>query len=275
MELNEQINESINSATDVEVQNVEAEAQPQEQAQELWQSDKRYGSMWNSADDLYNSYKHLEKEYQPYTQLAKKHGLSNLDDLEQTLDKYKEYSDPNSDINLVYENVKGLFEHEKYGPEVDKFFNELSRKIEYDKYGAILPPEVKEKLAQVDKLQAKEQEREEKNFVAEQKVSIQKNIDRIEEFCGKNGINGFEAEKFLEHCIENKVPIANLYSYFLEDNLDDILSQNREMTAAQALEQSSKNSKGVINNSHKDIPPSNSIPKDYDELGKTLEKMIQ
>ena len=280
-ELEQQMNQAVESdpsavegAQDSIVQ-AEEPVQGGEQAQqELWQQDKRFGGVWKSADDVYKSNQYAEEKYQPYHTLANKHGFKDVDSFEEALNKYKEYSNPESDINQTYNYLQKLMEHETYGSEIQKTFSDIAKKMEQEKYGMNLPDEIKQRLDKVDAYEAKMQEQQFNETVSTYENDIQANIDKITQLCDKNGFE-FDATDYLNDCQENNVDIANLYSHFVAENLDGILNNSNESAIAKALEQSGQNSRGVINSSSRNSSSNATNPSNYSELDNALLQQLQ
>lgn len=257
LNLEQEMNNAIDpTAAQAQDQNVDGvQPQPQEQAiQEQWRQDNRFGKTWNSSDDVYNSVKYAEENYQPFHTLANKHGFKDTDSLEQALAKHKEYSNPDSDVNQTYNYLQQLLKHEEHGSKLQGVFAEIAKAEELKKYGGReLPPEIKERLDKVDAYEAKMQEQEYNETVTKYEGDIQSNVDRITLLCDKHGFE-FNAVDYLTHCNEGGVNIANLYNHFVAENLDGIMASSNEASIAKALEQSGKNSSSVINNSSRNMP---------------------
>lgn len=276
LNLNEQMNQAIEQPDVAQDQHADGqEPQPQEQALEQWQQDNRYGKTWNTADDMYNSVKYAEEKYQPFHTLANKYGYKDTEGMEQALEKHKEYSNPDSDINQTYNYLQQLLNHEEHGSKLQATFAEIAKSEELKKYGGMeLPPEIKERLDKVDAYEAKHQEQEHKETVSKFETDIQGSVDKITELCDKHGFE-INAVEYLNHCTENGVPIANLYSNFVAENLDGILASSNESSIAKALEQSGRNSNSVINNSSRNMQVNSQGATNSKELGNELLNVLQ
>lgn len=273
--LDDEMNQAIEQPEAQDQHGDGQEPQPQEQALEQWQQDNRFGKTWKSSDDVYNSVKYAEENYQPYHTLASKYGFKDIESFEQALDKHKEYSNPESDINQTYDYLQKLLQHEEHGKTLQNTFSEIAKAEELKKYGGReLPPEIKERLDKVDAYEAKQQEQEHEENVTNLESNIQSDVEKITGLCDKHGFE-FDAVKYLNHCTENNVNIADLYKNFVSENLDGIMLASNESSIAKALKQSGKNSNSVITNSSRNVQSSTKGATNYQDLGNDLLKVLQ
>lgn len=148
---------------------------------EEWQKDGRYGKMWKKPDDMYSSYKSLEKSYNDLNpkysgliKLLKDNGF-NAENLTDELKKYESYRDPQSRINQIYNYVNAFLENEVYSPRVQQFFEQLEK----EELQRLYPGMSAEQIQKQQELESKLRQLEQAENQRKEQAEIQKNIDGI------------------------------------------------------------------------------------------------
>lgn len=182
-----------------------------------WTQDKRAKTMWkNDPNQLYGSYKSMEKMYSPLKAqteqlqgIFKEHGIE-AEQLGDVLKEYKTYSDPNSPQNQMWNYLQTHVQAEHQG-EIIEFFNNLDRKLDQKKYGENLPPEVIEKLKLAEqtsqRLNAIEKAEQEKAQYQQTIKTIESKLTSVESMAKEYDVTWDEATKngFLRHCSDNNI----------------------------------------------------------------------
>ena len=188
-----------------------------EQEIQDWTQDKRAKTMWkNDPNQLYGSYKSMEKMYAPLkTQteqlqsVFKKYGIES-DGLPNVLEEYQTYKDPNAPQNQMWNYLQTHLQAEHQG-EIVEFFNNLDRKLDQKKYGENLPPEVIEKLKLAEqtsqRLNAIEQKEQEKAQYQQNIQTIESKLTSVESMAKEYDVTWDESTKngFLKHCSDNNI----------------------------------------------------------------------
>jgi hypothetical protein len=275
MDLNEQLTAAISQAEGTDTTPLETEPTPPvtEQATETpaalefdWTKDGRHESMWKGdPNNLYKSYKQIE----PLYQTVSKYGIKDPDGLSLALDKYKEYTDPSNLYVSTYNQLEALMQHEKYGQKFVGALNEIKAEAERDRYGANLPPEVLQKLQQVEALEGKlgqfEQEKKKEQAVG----LINENMGKIDEFAKSNGLE-YDADKFLTYCNENQIPYNLMMAAFKDFVFDDVLNRTKTKAVEETVANIQKNKAAVIPSSNRTAPKTNEKTSLSDRLRSVL-----
>ena len=182
-----------------------------------WTQDKRAKTMWkNDVNQLYGSYKNMEKMYTPLktqtdqlNNVFKEYGVD-TDKIGDVLREYKSYSDPNAPQNQMWNYLQTHLAAEHQG-EIVEFFNNLDRKLDQRKYGENLPPEVIEKLKLAEqtsqRLNAIEQKEQEKAQYQQTIQTIESKLTSVESMAKEYDVTWDETTKngFLKHCSDNNI----------------------------------------------------------------------
>ncbi|MBO7716368.1 MAG: hypothetical protein J6S85_22580 [Methanobrevibacter sp.] len=148
---------------------------------EEWQKDSRYGKMWNKADDLYNSYRSLEKSSQESNakhnaliKILKENGFQ-AETLADELKKYADYRNPESRINQVYNYVDKWLNNEIYSPRILQLF----KQIEAEELQRLYPNMSAEQIKKQQELEAKLQTLEAQERERKSQADLQNDINII------------------------------------------------------------------------------------------------
>lgn len=182
---------------------------------EEWQKDSRYGKMWHKADDLYNSYKSLEKNFQDLSpkhkallKVLKDNGFQ-AETLNDDLKKYADYRNPESRINQVYNYIDNLMQ--KYPDRIVQFFNQ----IEAEELQRMYPNMSAEQIKKQQELEARVNKFEQEARQRKQEMDYQKDVETIQ----KGFVECEELAK--EYGFRMTDDVKNyLYKYCGENNID-------------------------------------------------------
>ena len=232
--------EAVTEETTVATEQVEQplegmEETPQTQQEILdWTQDKRANSMWkNDPNQLYASYKNMEKEYAPtreqvniYNNVFKEYGVES-DKIGDVLKEYKSYKDPQAPINqwLDYLGKQLSSEHKD---DVIKFFNELDQKSERAKYGENRTPEeiaqLKAGEQALEELNQMKQAQQEQQALEQSKELISSKLSEVEEMASKYDIKYDDEVKqgLLQYCSDNDIDPKYIPAVFSQFALDAV-----------------------------------------------------
>ena len=194
---------------------------------EEWQKDSRYGKMWNKADDLYNSYKSLETNFQDinpkYKALVKtlKENGFQAENLADELKKYADYRNPESRINQVYNYVDKLLNNELYSNRVIQFFNQLEAEELQRLYPNMSAEQIKKQQeleAQLNQLKSAEQQRQEQQYMTETTNQINNALEDCNKLANEFGFKMTDEVKdyLLTYCRDNNVEPKYIKGVFRE-----------------------------------------------------------
>lgn len=229
-EVNAQPNQPAESQTGNEPnQDLKGGEQPNpvENNLEEWQKDDRYGKMWKKADDLYSSFKSIEKSYADvnpkYTNLVKilKDNGFKSETLADELKKYADYRDPNSRINQVYNYIDKLMQNDLYSGRIQQFFEQIEQEELQRLYPNMNAEQIKKQQELEQKLQrleAEEKERKDKAAYQQELDAIQKGFQECEKIANEYGFKiTDEVKNFLfTKCGEQNIDPKYLTSEFIK-----------------------------------------------------------
>lgn len=194
---------------------------------EEWQKDSRYGKMWNKADDLYNSYRSLEKSSQENNakhnaliKLLKENGFQ-ADTLADELKKYADYRNPESRINQVYNYVDKLLNNNLYSDRVLQFFNQIEAEELQRLYPNMSAEQIKKQQeleAKLQQLETTERQRQEEKYMADTTAQITNGLTECDNLAKEYGFKMTDEVKnyLLEYCRDNNVEPKYIKSVFRE-----------------------------------------------------------
>lgn len=226
-EVNEQQTETtVDNANSVNEGGNGTEQVNQDTNLEEWQKDSRYGKMWNKADDLYNSYKSLETNFQDinpkYKALVKtlKENGFQAENLADELKKYADYRNPESRINQVYNYVDKLLNNELYSNRVIQFFNQLEAEELQRLYPNMSAEQIKKQQeleAQLNQLKSAEQQRQEQQYMTETTNQINNALNDCETMAKEYGFKMTDEVKnyLLTHCRDKNIDPRYIKSEFI------------------------------------------------------------
>ena len=199
----------------------------QETNLEEWQKDSRYGKMWHKADDLYNSYKSMEKSYQDINpkykallNVLKDNGFQ-AETLADELKKYADYRNPQSRINQVYDYVNKYLEDELYSNRVIQFFNQLEAEELQRLYPNMSAEQIKKQQdleQQLNQLKSAEQQRQEQQYMTETTNQINSALEDCNKLAQEYGFKVTDEVKdyLLTYCRDNNIEPKYIKAVFRE-----------------------------------------------------------
>jgi hypothetical protein len=194
---------------------------------EEWQKDSRYGKMWNKADDLYNSYRSLEKSSQENNakhnallKVLKENGFQ-ADNLADELKKYADYRNPQSRINQIYNYINAFLENEIYSPRIQQFFEQLEAEELQRLYPNMSAEQIKkqqEMEAKLKQLETTEKQRQEEKYMADTTSQIANGLTDCENLAKEYGFKMTDDVKnyLLNYCRDNNVEPKYIKAVFRE-----------------------------------------------------------
>ena len=211
---------------------------------EEWQKDGRFGKMWHKADDLYNSYKSLETNYQDVNakhkaliKILKDNGFQE-NSLADELKKFEDYRNPESRRNQVYDYIERWLSNEMYSPRITQFFNQLEAEELQRLYPNMSAEQIKKQQdleAQLNQLKSAEQQRQEQQYMTETTNQIQTALNDCETMAKEYGFKMTDEVKsyLLTYCRDNNVnpkyiknEFMNLYGKQLREARDKKILAN-------------------------------------------------
>lgn len=194
---------------------------------EEWQKDSRYGKMWNKADDLYNSYRSLEKSSQENNakhnaliKLLKENGFQ-AETLADELKKYADYRNPESRINQVYNYVDKLLNNNLYSDRVLQFFNQIEAEELQRLYPNMSAEQIKKQQeleAKLQQLETTERQRQEEKYLSDTTTQITNGLTECDNLAKEYGFKMTDEVKdyLLTYCRDNNVEPKYIKSVFRE-----------------------------------------------------------
>lgn len=235
-----------------------------------WTKDKRYSDMWKSdPNNLYRSYKQIEKyDMNEAKQILGKYGLKEFSELDSVFEKYKEYENPENPKNLLFNKLNDLASHEKYGGMLSKAFEDIRQQQLRDKWGEQAPPELIQKLEELDSYKAmfekQEQEKEFNKNVETLQSSLTSAFENVFKLAEEHKID-VNIQEFINHCQEKKINPEYIEAEFLKQALPNILKA-KEIKSAESIQNNIQaNAKAGLANSSK-VQPQQQTNKTQDKL---------
>ena len=194
---------------------------------EQWQQDSRYGKMWNKPDDLYNSYKSMEKSFQDINpkykallKVLKDNGFQE-NTLADELKKFEDYRNPQSRRNQVYDYINKWLENEMYSPRIQQFFEQLEQEELQRLYPNMSAEQIKKQQElenELKQLKSAEQQRQEQQYMAETTNQINTALTDCENVAKEYGFKlTNEVKSFLlTYCRDNDIDPKYIKAVFQE-----------------------------------------------------------
>lgn len=153
--------------------------------------DKRFGSMWKSPKDLYDSYHNIEKAYQ-----------KNQGSLKETQDKMQELNRIAEEYNQLNTAIKNIENDPVFSERFREMLADYTGEIKKQKYGTSeISDEIVQKLAKFDEFMNQQEETKQLNELTEQWKS---EFSFMQEWSKKYG-SEFDPQDFKEFCIKNNI----------------------------------------------------------------------
>ena len=194
---------------------------------EAWQKDGRYGKMWKTHDDVYNSYKSLETNFQDVNakhkaliKILKDNGFQ-TETLADELKKYEDWRNPESRQNQVYNYINGLLKNKLYSDRIVQFFNQIEAEELQRLYPNMSAEQIKKQQeleAQLNQLKSAEQQRQEKQYMTETTNQINTALEDCNKLANEYGFKMTDEVKnyLLTYCRDNNVDPKYIKGVFRE-----------------------------------------------------------
>lgn len=223
-----------------------------------WTSDKRFDSMWKKdPNNLYKSYKELEKGYQPlktkydsFSKLLKDHGVE-ADKLEDVFGEWKKFSSPDSQERKFFDYFWGWANNPMYRGDIENFFSALETKEMQRRFPGMNEEQIQRMVAlenEIKGFREKEEQRSQKELETQFASEIEQGINRVKEYSSKYGFN-FNEElqaELLEYCASNNVPTKYVFQAFLEKYHDQLQKSVSSKVESDVLARLNKQKGAVI-----------------------------
>lgn len=193
-----------------------SESKPEDESFD-WTKDKRHGKIWKNENDLYKSYKNLEKMQSPLKQqadniksLAEKYGVS-VDKIEDVLKEHKEYSNPDGNFQQWVKYLSEWLNDPDYKDKVIGQFRDLERDKYKKKYGDNLNDEQIADRRKLEDLENWKKDFETKEKSKQEQIELGKAIEDkmvvIGEYAKANDIDFGEEDQLalLKYCKEREM----------------------------------------------------------------------
>lgn len=254
-------NEPVNQTTEAKVYN--------------WETDKRYGKMWKSPNDLYKSYRSMEEQYpalkkqleeeqmskKTLYELLEKNGFK-PETFAEELERIKPYRDENSEINQVYNYWNKWANNDLYKDKIAQFYQELEMQEIQRQYPNMNAEQIKKQMElekQVQELKTFKQQQEQTKYVEEIKGTIQNSLGEVEKFAGSFGYKLTpEVKNFLlDHCAKNGIDPKYIKSEFFSLYQEELMKARDKKIEGNIKVNKEKQKSGTILNggSNKNTPP--------------------
>ena len=264
MTLEEQLRESLSDDKPTiekgqndtpEAGNQDLNPQEEEGHKAVYETDKRWGQYWKTPEDIYNSLVFEEKNNKPLITALQQRNIKDVNGLTQLLQKFDEYENPNSERNVVYDAMQKIYENPELSQKMTQFFQGLMEEQEQARFGAVLPPEVRQKLNKVDELEAREQQRAHQEEVSNLQKVVSDEVDKINKLCEQYGINP-DISQYLDYFKNTGLSVKNIYDHFISMHLEDINKAVQERASSNTLKNVEETKKSSIVSSGEKKPSS-------------------
>lgn len=177
-----------------------------------WEQDGRYESMWNkSPENLYKSYKDLEKKLNDNGNTIRSEYDGKMKDMTEKLGRHEQLENYLSTIEAHPELSK------RFTGMIEDFNKQLNR----EKYGSDLPQEAIDKFQELDSLKEHIQNGENEKLVNENLKVIDQQFDEMNEIAKKYNFT-YDEQEFLAYAKENDVKPSMMKAVFLNQVLPQI-----------------------------------------------------
>lgn len=179
------------------------------EAQEVidsWEKDPRTDKVWKKdPNNLYKSYRNLEKSYTPTQQVLKEFGFNTPDELKAALGEYKGYKDPNNELNQFLTYIAPILENEKYQGQFKSTLEKLRAELDKEQFGPHLNEQEILALKEAKEAKAEMQKFREEREVEQIKTEINTQLSEIEKYAESMNLQ-FDKNEFLKYCRDKNVP---------------------------------------------------------------------
>lgn len=222
-----------------------------------WLKDKRAEKMWGKdPNNMYKALKNLEKVSTPTHMAMKKYGVEDSEGLEKILEAYKNLSNPEAPANVITKEIETWLSAEGLKDKVTEFFNQM--RVEFKKQEATklfgyqinneqLTPQMIKLMEEHEQLKNTVSKYEQEQQAKAREQALDNSLNSIKEMAKEYGIEDYDENAFLQEVLDQKIPLAQLESYFLRNALSkvaEISKQRGENTVLNNLKK--KKFSGVV-----------------------------
>ena len=229
------------------------EAKPSQQEVYDWMKDARYGKMWKDPNDVYKSYRQLEKfkaeqhdplkkQFDFVVKSLKEDGYS-VEQIKDILKENKQWKDPE---NLTVHNgtyVNKWLDNPMYKEDVMGFFKELDTRELQRMYPNMTQEQIEKFEAQkkeVDDLKAWKEEESHRVMVSDYRHGIDESMKKIKELSQSRGFE-FNENEFYDHCMKNSIDPKYMLHEFRNLHDEAMEKTYRERIQSETLDNVKKN----------------------------------
>lgn len=221
-----------------------------------WTKDARHGKMWKDPNDMYKSYRELEKfkaekhdplkkQFDFVVSTLKEEGYG-VEQIKDILKEVKQWKDPDNPVVASGNYLQNWLGNPLYETDVKNFFTALQTKENQRLHPNWTDEQIHEWDAQKEKVAALEAEREEGNrvkMVSEYKTTISDSMDKIQKLAESRGFNFDLSMKndFFDHCMNNGIDPKYMYHEFRNLHDEAMEKTNRERIQNETLDNVRKN----------------------------------
>lgn len=221
-----------------------------------WTKDARYGKMWKDPNDMYKSYRSMErfkaekhdplkKQYDTIVNELKESGYG-IEHIKEILSDNKKWNDPENQVVSSGNYLQNWLNNPLYKTEVINYFEELQNRENQRQHPNWTNEQITEWNAQKSKVAQLEAEREESNrtrMVSDYKTTISDSMEKITKLADSRGFN-FDLKlqnEFYDHCMKNGIDPKYMLHEFRNLHDEALEKTNRERIQNEMLESVKKN----------------------------------
>lgn len=206
-----------------------------------WDKDKRFGSMWKDPNDMYRSYRNMEKTLSPLQQKIKEFESKVVPEYQKNL---QERDTRLQELEPIEKTVQFLQGNERYRNEILQVIEKLEEEDKRIKYGD-LPPEAIQKLEKAEEIERKFQAFEEEKQQEKNISALSGELEKVQGVAKEYGLEYDEAEfvQYLKHKNVQPEEFDRIEGMFLQKAIKHIansVSKTAQTGVVQNLESNRK-----------------------------------
>jgi len=228
----------------------EAQAQPTENLD--WNKDKRKGVLWKSENDLYKSYREMEKMQSPLKselntikESFKKYGVEDPKKITEILEEYRKLKDPEYEVNKFLGHLDPILSNEVYSNQLKSTIEKLRKEAEREKFGSNLSDTEIQALKEAQSTKSEMEELRIQLAKAEIKEKMQASLKDIDAYAKENDLE-FDQGKFLNACAKEGIPANMMLRYFKSEAIDAVRKHAAQQSEERVIKNLEKTKTGSI-----------------------------
>src|SRR5208283_3207777 len=178
-----------------------------------YQKDPRWGKVWKDENSIYDTVKHYEKQYEPIRQTLDQYGYKDVNSLNNALEKYKYYTDPQGEylknMNVLNDNFLKYLNHDKYKESILKALGDVKLQEKRDMYGD-LPDKYINQLEELNQFKnqtlAQQQQQQQQQQMTQLSGTLEKNLSEIDKFAKTYNLD-INQEEMIKYAMEKGIDI--------------------------------------------------------------------